>query len=360
MSTADAGRSGFPKSVWGLIVAWVIVAVLAVIWGVPNEEHDLTSRANDLLDGNDLSVHFDGRNATITGVADPATIAAARDTIGNMRGVRGVDVSVTESAPVTTTTVLPATTTTTAASRAAEPSFTATQVGGGVELRGVLPDQELIDSIETAAAAVYGGDAVTNQMETGAVNDSDYLPLLPDLFEISNGLDTWQFDLEDGRVTFAGIGPNRDVVADKRSAMASYGDAAPFAGMDIALEVDPEVVAHTLTRMLAGGANFSTGSAVLSNDARTRLSRVIEIMAENPSTVLDVEGHTDNQGDAASNQTLSEARAQAVVDYLVDGGIAADRLTAFGYGEDRPIADNNTAEGRAQNRRIAFVVSEGE
>jgi outer membrane protein OmpA-like peptidoglycan-associated protein len=197
-------------------------------------------------------------------------------------------------------------------------------------------------------------------METGAVNDSAYLPFLPDLFAISRGLDTWQFDLEDGYVTYAGIGPDRNVVAEKRDAFASYSDAAPFAGMDISLEVDPEVVAQTLTRMLAGGANFPTGNAVLSKDARSRLDRVIEIMAENPSTVLDVEGHTDNQGDAASNQTLSEARALAVVDYLVDGGIAADRLAAFGYGEDRPIADNNTAEGRAQNRRIAFVVSEGE
>jgi len=354
MSAGDAGRSGFPKAVWGLIVAWVIVAVLTAIWGIPNEERDLTNRANDLLDGTGLSVHFDGRDATITGVADEPAIAAARDTIGNMRGVRRVDVSVTGTAPVTTTT------TTAAASQAAEPSFAATRVDGGVELRGVLPDQELIDSIETAAAEVYGADGVTNQMETGAVNDSAYLPFLPDLFEICRGLDTWQFDLEDGHVTYAGIGPNRDVVAEKRNAFASYRDAAPFAGMNISLEVDPEIVADTLTRMLAGGANFPTGSAVLSNDARTRLDRVIEIMTENPSTVLDVEGHTDNQGDAASNQTLSEARAQAVVDYLVDGGIGADRLTAFGYGEDRPIADNDTPEGRAQNRRIAFVVSEGE
>jgi hypothetical protein len=148
MSAAGAGRSGFPKAVWGLVVAWVIVAVMAVVWGIPNHERDLTSRANDLMDGNGLSVHFDGRDATITGVADQATIAAARDTIGNMRGVRGVDVSVVESAPIATTTLPPATTTTPAASHTAEPSFAATRVDGGVQLRGVLPDQELIDSIE--------------------------------------------------------------------------------------------------------------------------------------------------------------------------------------------------------------------
>jgi len=359
MSAEDARRSEFPKAVWGLIVAWVIVAVLAVNWGIPNEEHDLTSRANDLLEGTGLSAHFDGRDATITGVADQATIAAATNTIASTHGVRRVDVSATESAPVTTAPAPPATTTS-AAVQAREASFAADQEDGSVELRGVLPDQELIDSIATAAAAVYGVGAVTNRMETGAVNDSAYLLFLPELFEISEGLETWQFDLEDGHVTYSGIGPNRDVIAEKRNALAIYRDSAPFAGLDISLEVDPKAVADTLTRMLAGGANFPTGSAVLSDDARARLDRLIEIMAENPSTVLDVEGHTDNQGDAAANQTLSEARAQAVVDYLVDGGIEADRLTAFGYGEDRPIADNSTPEGRAQNRRIAFVVSEGE
>jgi outer membrane protein OmpA-like peptidoglycan-associated protein len=359
MSVGDARRSGFPIAVWGLIVAWVAVAVLAVNWGIPNEERDLTSRANDLLEGTGLIAHFDGRDATITGVADESTIVAARNTIAKTRGVCRVDVSATESEPVTTSPA-PSTTTTSAALPTQEASFAADQSDGSVELRGMLPDQELIDSIETAAATVYGVDAVTNRMDTGSVNDSPYLRFLPELFEISRGLDPWQVELEDGHVTYSGIGPNRDVVAEKRSALAIYRDSAQFAGVDISLEVDPRVVADTITRMLAGGANFPTGSAVLSDDARARLDRVIEIMTENPSTVLDVEGHTDNQGDAAANQTLSEARAQAVVDYLVAGGIEADRLTAFGYGEDRPIADNSTPEGRAQNRRIAFVVSEGE
>ena len=70
-----------------------------------------------------------------------------------------------------------------------------------------------------------------------------------------------------------------------------------------------------------------------------KLDEVIAIMLANPATGLTVEGHTDNQGDAA---------------------VAADRLTAIGYGEEQPIADNDTAEGRAMNRRIEFVVSEGE
>ncbi|HEC09331.1 MAG TPA: OmpA family protein, partial [Acidimicrobiales bacterium] len=73
-------------------------------------------------------------------------------------------------------------------------------------------------------------------------------------------------------------------------------------------------------------------------------------------TLVAVEGFTDSQGDAAANQRLSEARAQAVVDYLVSQGVSPDVLRASGNGESRPVASNDTAEGRAQNRRIEFNV----
>jgi OOP family OmpA-OmpF porin len=69
-----------------------------------------------------------------------------------------------------------------------------------------------------------------------------------------------------------------------------------------------------------------------------------------------VVGHTDTDGEDASNQTLSEKRAQAVADYLVKAGLPADRFTATGYGSTQPVASNDTDEGRAQNRRIEFVV----
>ena len=71
---------------------------------------------------------------------------------------------------------------------------------------------------------------------------------------------------------------------------------------------------------------------------------------------MSIEGHTDSQGPDAYNQDLSERRAQAVVDYLVGQGINAARLGAVGYGENLPIGDIDTADGRAMNRRIEFTV----
>ena len=78
-------------------------------------------------------------------------------------------------------------------------------------------------------------------------------------------------------------------------------------------------------------------------------------MDQNPGLQYEVQGHTDSTGTRESNQKLSERRAQAIVDKLVELGIDASRLTAVGKGQYSPIADNATEEGRAQNRRVVFV-----
>ena len=85
------------------------------------------------------------------------------------------------------------------------------------------------------------------------------------------------------------------------------------------------------------------------------INRIVTLMNDDPSLRFEVQGHTDNTGNAASNQTLSEQRAQAIVSKLVEMGISPSRLTAKGFGQSSPIADNSTDEGRAKNRRVEFV-----
>ena len=103
------------------------------------------------------------------------------------------------------------------------------------------------------------------------------------------------------------------------------------------------------------GITFDVGKATIKPESMGEINRIVQLMNENPTLKFSVEGHTDSTGNAASNQTLSEQRAQAIVDKLVELGIAKDRLTAVGKGQNSPIADNTTDEGRAKNRRVEFV-----
>jgi OOP family OmpA-OmpF porin len=101
--------------------------------------------------------------------------------------------------------------------------------------------------------------------------------------------------------------------------------------------------------------NFDTGKSVIRDESGPVIDRIVEMMKENPDLRIRVEGHTDNVGSAASNKTLSEDRAKAVVNAIISLGISGDRLSHAGYGMDRPIADNSTEEGRAKNRRVELV-----
>lgn len=108
-------------------------------------------------------------------------------------------------------------------------------------------------------------------------------------------------------------------------------------------------------KFITYGITFDVGKATIKPESMTELTRIVQLLNENPTLKFSVEGHTDNTGNAASNQTLSEQRSQAVVAKLSEMGIAADRLTASGKGQNNPIADNNSPEGRAKNRRVEFV-----
>ena len=108
-------------------------------------------------------------------------------------------------------------------------------------------------------------------------------------------------------------------------------------------------------KFITYGITFDVGKSTIRPESMGEITRIVTLMNENPELKFSVEGHTDSTGNAASNQTLSEARSQAVVDKLVQNGISQDRLTAAGKGQNSPIANNGTDEGRAKNRRVEFV-----
>lgn len=101
---------------------------------------------------------------------------------------------------------------------------------------------------------------------------------------------------------------------------------------------------------------FDTGSALVRSDLRNDLRTLATNLNSYPDTTVDVLGHTDNVGAADYNQNLSARRASAVASVLMDSGVRSSRVRAFGRGEDEPVATNQTASGRQQNRRVEIVI----
>jgi hypothetical protein len=101
--------------------------------------------------------------------------------------------------------------------------------------------------------------------------------------------------------------------------------------------------------------NFDTGKAVVKPEFQDVIDQIAAMMKDNPALTIAVEGHTDNVGDARKNKALSEDRARAVAAAIVKKGVDTKRLTAAGFGQEKPIADNGTEEGKARNRRVELV-----
>ncbi len=102
---------------------------------------------------------------------------------------------------------------------------------------------------------------------------------------------------------------------------------------------------------------FGFDQSGLSNDAKTSLDKLVKVLEGYPDTDIEIQGHTDSKGSLTYNQGLSERRATAVSDYLITKNVSVGRLTVVGYGETLPKYVNDTEDGRAQNRRVEFVIT---
>lgn len=108
-------------------------------------------------------------------------------------------------------------------------------------------------------------------------------------------------------------------------------------------------------KFVTTGIKFDVAKASIKPESMGIINYVVKMMTDHPELNFSVEGHTDSDGESASNQKLSEARAKAVTETMINAGISADRLSSKGYGETKPMTSNDTPEGKAQNRRVEFV-----
>ena len=132
---------------------------------------------------------------------------------------------------------------------------------------------------------------------------------------------------------------------------------------ETASDPDTDVEAVTIAgqeyiQVSVKNVNFRSGSAELDPYELSRLSPVLKSLTKHGNTRVHIEGHTDSDGTRAYNQQLSENRAKNVAFHLMDNGVTRDRIETYGHGEGRPIASNETLEGKRENRRVTFLISE--
>lgn len=212
-----------------------------------------------------------------------------------------------------------------------------TLVGGGTGLilEGRLPDEESRTALVSAAYAEYGQENVEDRTT------------------LDEGV-AWEAGMN---ITLDGEA-NSPEAADKLRRFIVLEGATV---VDNIVVVEPEPTPEPVNLeqslndlFLLEPIQFDSGSARIRAESDATIDAAAELLIANPDGALVVEGHTDSKGSRGANQTLSDRRAEAVLNALVDRGVNADRLTSQGFGEDEPVADNATLDGRQQNRRIEF------
>ena len=235
-------------------------------------------------------------------------------------------------------------------------------VAATLTLSGYVPDNAAHAAIAQAAERKFFGEKLVDNLKASVGAPSGFSSAVTSALGALSRLSTGTLAVSDREVKLSG-----DALYDGAAAQIRAGLGKEFpqgfqfkpeiSVKPAAAPVDPTVCQQLFSDLLAKGKiRFEPTRATLDPDSTALLDRLIEIALRCPTANIEVAGHTDGDGEDAFNQALSQKRAQTVVDYLVKAGLPASRFTAVGYGSTQPVAGNDTDEGKAQNRRIEFLV----
>ncbi len=229
---------------------------------------------------------------------------------------------------------------------------------GQVVVAGAVPDEAAKAAVLAKLRAVYGPDVVVDQIAVGTVatpaNWISYVDKLitTDLKQVSRG----QLVIDGSTVSLKGEVPS-EAVRQKIASGAQNSLNATYT-LNSALRVataDQGLLDATLANRTV---EFESGKATLTDSGRAILDEMAAAILKIAQRRVELIGHTDNVGLRVANQVLSQARAEAVKAYLASRGIDGALMTASGQGPDRPLAGNDSADGRARNRRIEFRLAQ--
>jgi OOP family OmpA-OmpF porin len=235
-------------------------------------------------------------------------------------------------------------------------------VASTVTLTGNVPGGNVHADLVAAAGRKFFSEKVVDNLKDSVGAPASFAAVVVPALGALSRLSTGTLVVSDREVKLSGDALYDAAAAQIRAGLGAslppnWQYKAEITVKPPAAPVDNTVCQQLFADLLAKARiRFESGKADLSPDSLGLLDRLTETALRCPTANIEIAGHTDADGDATQNQTLSEKRAQAVADYLVRGGLPANRFTAAGYGSAQPIAGNDTDEGKAQNRRIDFVV----
>ena len=245
----------------------------------------------------------------------------------------------------------------TAHAQVATPTASVTSADKPVIAAGTVPDEATRAAVLARLRELYGAQRVVDRIEVDAVmappnwRERVVAMLGPDLQQVRTG----ELAVNGNSVRISGQVGNEAERQQVASALATA--AGPNFLVKNALRGGGNRQQELLDQALADRIiEFESGSATLTTAGRSILDEMVVAMKQVGDQQVQVIGHTDDVGRREANVALSLQRAIAVKAYLESAGIAADNLSVQGFGPDRPVADNTTAEGRARNRRIEFRV----
>jgi OOP family OmpA-OmpF porin len=229
-------------------------------------------------------------------------------------------------------------------------------------LTGYVPDNNVHAALVAAAGRKFFSEKVVDNLKASVGAPSGFAAAVVPALGALSRLSTGTLVVSDREVKLSG-----DTLYDAAAVQIRDGLGKDFpqawqykAEVTVkpaAAPVDPTVCQQLFSEILSKGKiRFESGKADIVADSAGLLDRLIETAMRCPNATIEIAGHTDSDGEEAVNRALSERRAQAVVDYLVRAGLPANRFTPIGYGSTQPLAGNDSEDGKAQNRRIEFVV----
>ena len=235
---------------------------------------------------------------------------------------------------------------------------------GAILVSGNAPGPDDRGAIFAAARRRFGDSGVGGDLVYASGAPDGYAGAVGTLLQVLSRLSGGRVEVTDKTVTVAGLtyAPGAvDEIADTLANDLPPGFLVAANGVSARQADQPATPAacHDLVgeALQTGGIGFNGTSADISADSLGVLDRVAAAIARCPGASVEVGGFSDNQGSAARNRDRTQARAEAIVEFLVSAGIKRERLSAVGYGADKPVADNDTDAGRAQNQRIEFSIA---